>query len=145
MKRTIPVTALIMFALASCQDITRPGTATVQVVTTKEVFDREPSSGAAISFSVTNQGTRTVYIARCADEILSAADRSENGIWVEYSAGLCLAVLDRSPIPLGPGETLESARWLSEPGEYRLRIGVSPDPAGTPDWSATSNDFSVVG
>jgi len=137
--RSLP---LLILLLGACQSVVEPGAAALDLQTQgSEFVISAPDGSATVPFTVFNHGQTSVRIARCGDRLMTALDRRESGKWVQYSGDGCLTNVLTSPVELEAGEALEGLRGVMDPGEYRLRIGVSA--AGQTAWNRASNGFTV--
>lgn len=141
--RNILYAVVLILPLAACQSISDLREANLDISTAQTMYT-VPSEGAVeVSFTVTNRGGTSAAVSRCGERVTAALDREEGGAWVQYSGDFCQAIYRMSPLPLAPGETLESVRMVGEPGRYRLRIGVRSSPAAEEQWMLTSDPFTV--
>ena len=133
---------ILALAAIACGNPTDPW---VDVVTETEgsEFGLAENDVVVVSFSVTNIGSRTHYLAACDHRPATALDRRQEGRWAPYSSTICIAILSSVPIPLRPGERLQSALRIREAGVYRLRLGVSSSQGEPSEWSEVSNSFVV--
>jgi len=98
--------------------------------------------GAPITFTVTNLGGSSVFLARCC-EVSTAVDRWQDGRWLGFSSGGCLAICPMDAIELGPWGSYGGTTGISDTGRYRLHLGVATSRSREPNWSPTSNPFEV--
>ena len=117
----------------------------VEIVTETEgsEFGLAENDVVVVSFSVTNIASRTYYLAACDDRPAAELDRRQEGRWAPYSSTVCIAILSSVPIPIRPGERLQSAWTIREAGVYRVRVGVSISQGEPSEWSEVSNSFIV--
>jgi hypothetical protein len=142
MTMRTPALSLLILLLSACQSVMEPGDAALELQTQGSEFVISPTEeSASVPFTVTNHGPASVWIARCGDRLMAALDRREGGKWVQYSGDGCLMNTLTGPVELGAGEVLQGARGVVDPGQYRLRIGVSA--AGQIGWDRASNGFIV--
>jgi hypothetical protein len=139
------VFAVGLLFVAACQQLaTGPGQSRLLIETAGTTFTRGAAPEfAVIPFVVTNQGSRSIYLARCGERLMAAPDRREAGQGVQHSGDGCLTNQDMSPVELAPGATVQSQRGVTEAGEYRLRLGSSGSPAEPSQWVIVSNEFTI--
>ena len=89
-----------------------------------------PTAGAAtVAFAVANRGATAVRVtSRCGDRLLPAIERRAGERWATYAGGICPAVLDASPLSLGPGAERVDTVSIADPGQYRLVLGTERAP-----------------
>lgn len=89
-----------------------------------------PGDGAAtVAFTVANRSATAVRVtSRCGDRLVPAIERRMGERWGTYAGGICPAVFDASPLPLGPGAERVDTVAIAEPGEYRLVLGTARAP-----------------
>ncbi|CAN5713645.1 hypothetical protein BH23GEM6_BH23GEM6_24330 [soil metagenome] len=136
----------VLLVAAACQPlITRPEPSTIMVLTEGSIFVRDATPGSAsVPFTVENRGTSTLYLARCGERLMAAVDRWENGQWVQHSGDACQTVYPMDARPLAPSASFSSARQVSAPGRYRLRLDARSAPTLPSEWTtAVSNEFTV--
>ena len=133
---------ILTLAAIACGEPTDPW---VDIVTETEgsEFGLVENGTVFVPFSVTNIDSRTHFVAACGDRPATLLDRRQDGRWALYSSTICIAILSSVPIPLRPGERLQSAWWIREAGVYRVRVGVSMSRGESSDWSEVSNSFTV--
>jgi hypothetical protein len=136
----IACVGVVLLLLGACQLVTEPRDLGLEVRVV-EVTQPE-SDGWTVEFQVTNKGRRVAYLSRCG-WISSVVERAQDGVWVESSGAACQTIHDMSPIAILPGDTVTGARGGSDPGRYRLRLGVKSNLARVYQWTAVSNEFSV--
>jgi hypothetical protein len=138
--------ALILGVSAvGCQSSTAPPWG-LAVVTHGTLFQRESGEqSASVPFTVVNGRETTVYLAACGGHAVPAIERWQDGRWMQYSGGICIASVSMAPVELPAGASHAGHAIISEPGRYRLRMGVAQDRGTTPQWAATasSNAFDV--
>ena len=99
--------------------------------------------GAPVRFAALNTGDATVYLQACGGRVLMIVQRRQGDSWQDYSGAACLAIYSMSPLALAPGAERSDSLALGDPGQYRLRLGVSLDGSNPAEWNAISNPFDV--
>ena len=85
---------------------------------------RGPEMDYVLSFSVRNSGPSAIGLSRCGDNLLPELQRRTNGVWLNASAPVCLAIYDTSPLLLEPGETRHGRHSARGHEVYRVLLGV---------------------
>jgi hypothetical protein len=128
-----------------CQSSTAPPWG-VEVVTQGTVFERGSAGRPpSVPFAVFNRGQPTLYLDACGGQVVAVVDVWEDSRWSQYGGGICLASVSMISVELPPGASHASQTAISEPGIYRLRVGVAQDPGATARWAVTasSNPFQI--
>ena len=85
----------------------------IRVRTVADQYSLPPSGYAQIRYEVTNLSSHAVLLSRCDDQLNPAVDRWENGRWVSFYSGMCIAVLPMVPLELSPGATYASSKSMN--------------------------------
>lgn len=135
---------LLPFLFGACQSVVDPAApeTSLDLQTQGSEFVLSPSAGSvSVPFTVTNHGARSIPLPRCGDRLMIGLDRREGRQWVQYSGDSCITIYRMDPVELKSGQALDGIREVREPGQYRLRIGMSDTDHGV--WSNVSNSFTV--
>lgn len=146
MSPRLSLLVLLAAALAGCgADATAPADAAVTLTLGDTLLARDPTARSArVRFRIENQGVATAYVPRCGEAIGADVERWVGGRWVAYSSAICIAVLDMSPMPLGPGEARTGMHLLGEAGRFRMLVRVTSSAAGEEVTRVVSAPFVVL-
>ncbi len=128
---------------AACGDSTFPSPQPVDVAVTSQTTSQREPLVTTISFVVTNRTTQVVYIPSCGDRVSVELERRQDGSWINAGAAICLANLPMGPMPLGPRGFIRSEVAVAGTGSFRLRTGVTANPATAMDWNIYSPTFGI--
>lgn len=117
----------VLMLLAAC-DGDPAGIDRGDLLLTAEVDAGVQAPAVNVHFQVRNRGDRALWVwDQCGGDFAPYVDRHDDGRWVDVSSQMCFAAL-QAPIQLEPGESVEGALAIYEPGRYRFRVGVMANP-----------------
>jgi hypothetical protein len=122
---------LLPLLLAACDGGPLGGTPG-DVRITAAVDEAAPPPQQNVEYQVQNLGIRTVYVLdHCGPTVTPVYQRRLGGEWVDapYGGVPCFASITPA-VELGPGDLVEGAIAIHEPGRYRMRLRVGTRPDG---------------
>lgn len=141
--RRLSTAAPALALLVACSSVSGPA-AVVEVNVAMRTFERIGAPPkATVPFTVTNRGSAAAFVARCGPSMMSALDRWDGERWVQRSGDMCITIHPMHPLELPSGASAATSRSVTEPGLYRLRVGVAAAPGADVDWSTISSRFEV--
>jgi hypothetical protein len=114
----------------------------VRLAADSAAFHRQGQSPAVVPFTITNAGSRPVYLAQCGGQLAPLVDRLRWGSWSYLEGGFCNGS-ETSPLALPPGGSATGTIAIYQGGNYRLRIATHSDSAGSGSGEALSREFDV--
>ncbi len=128
---------------AACSTPTTPAS-NIEVSVPATAFERVGTLPVAnIPFTVTNQASTSVFLARCGGRVMATVDKLTGDTWTQYSGDACTATQSQALFELPPGSSVDAVRAVPDAGKFRLRIVTGPA-YNTPNlWSITSEDFEI--
>jgi len=98
---------------------------------------------ANIPFTVTNQASTSVFLARCGGRVMATVDKWTEDTWTQYSGDACTEVQPQALFELLPGSSVDAVRAVPEAGKFRLRIVTGPAYNVPNLWSVASEGFEI--
>ena len=132
-------------AVVACGGNPAPGStnpADVFLIVDSTAFHRQGQAALPVTYSVTNGGSATVYVAQCDGAPAAVADRWDYGVWRFYEGGFCNGG-PQPPLALAPGTSASGVFMLYISGNFRLRLGTTSSPTGTDERIIASSGFDV--
>lgn len=96
--------------------------AELRVVLPAASFTRAPSGPASVPFAVENGGPQAVGVLQCGAQVNPVIERWQDGEWVGYAGGVCLAIYPIQLVALEPGGRRTGATAIGAVGRYRLVV-----------------------
>src|SRR6187551_1505467 len=129
----------------ACNDgLTESSGPTLRVATDSAAYTRTETGEAVARVTLQHNGGRAVALTGCPRPPAVYVERATSVRWEEaYSAGIgCFAIYSPSTVALSANSSLVFAVSAYQPGRYRVRVLIGPDPAA-PEATVLSNEFVV--
>ena len=132
-------------AITACAGgVTAATSVQLRVSSDRAEYSRSAAGDAVARLSLEHGGGRAVALTGCPRPPSFSVEQAKATRWEQvYSSGItCIAILTPSTIAMTSGSSLSFTVTIGQPGRFRVRLLVGPDPA-TPEFTLVSNEFVV--